>query len=117
MKIVFSAKGKDWDAPTDPSFGRAQGFLLFDEEKNELSWHSNEQNVMASQGAGIQAAQNVANLGAEVLVTRYAGPKAYRTLKKSSIQIYSISEEMSVRDAYEKFKAGELVEQEPEAAL
>ena len=114
MKIIFSAKGKDWEAPLDPSFGRAEGFILFDEETNELSWHNNEQNIMASHGAGIQAAMNIANLGAEVLVTRYAGPKAYKTLEKASILVYAIEGDFTVRDAYEKFKAGELVEQKRE---
>ena len=51
MKIAFTSTGKDWESEIDSVFGRAAGFLLYDSNKNELTWHSNEQNRNAGHGA------------------------------------------------------------------
>lgn len=114
MKIAFSAKGKDWEAPLDQRFGRAQGFVIYDDKTQELTWHDNHQNVMASQGAGIQAAQNVAELDAQVIITGHTGPKAFNTLKKANIRILLAKEEANLKQAYENFVKGELQEQTEE---
>ncbi len=109
MKIAFTSTGKNWDSPVDSVFGRAEGFLLFDEEKDDLSWYSNDENRKAGHGAGIQAGQNVAGLGAKVLITGGdVGPKATDVLKKAGIEIYASLGKKSVKEAYDAFHAGEL---------
>lgn len=114
MKIVFSSKGNDWNAQLDQHFGRAQGFVLLDEESQEMTWHDNQQNVMASQGAGIQAAQNVAQLGAELVITGHTGPKAFNTLKKAQIRIMLAPKDITLEQTYEMYRAGKLEEQTQE---
>ena len=37
MKIILTAKGSDWDSPMDARFGRAEKFVMFDEESNKLT--------------------------------------------------------------------------------
>ena len=64
MKIIFSSQNKNWDSNLDERFGRAKGFVLYDEETNKFSWHSNQDNLNAAHGAGIQSAQFVINTGA-----------------------------------------------------
>jgi len=103
MKILFSAKGKEWDSELDPRFGRAQGFLLYNTESNQLSWQSNEENKNAGHGAGIQAAQNAADLKAELLITGHVGPKADSTLKSSGIQVFAAETPCTVKEAYQQY--------------
>ena len=107
MKVAITSQGKDSANPVDPRFGRAKYFVLFDTETNEFSAHDNSQNLNAMQGAGIQAARNVAELGAEVLVTGNVGPKAFATLQAADVKIY-IGATGSVKDALEQFKTGQL---------
>lgn len=104
MKILFSAKGKDWDSELDPRFGRAQGFLLYDDQTDRLSWYDNEKNKNAAHGAGIQAAQLAADLEAEVLITGHVGPKAEATLKSSGIKEYPVEKTpCTIREAYKQY--------------
>lgn len=108
MKIVVTASGMVLDAPVDPRFGRAAYFIAVDSEKGTFEAHSNAQNLNAAQGAGVQAAQNVSRLGADVVITGHCGPKAFRTLSAAGIKVVS-GAEGTVKDAVDAFKAGKLV--------
>ncbi len=111
MKIVFTATGKDWDSNVDSVFGRAEGYILYNEEEKKLSWFSNEENRNSGHGAGIQAGQNVAGLGADVVITGgKVGPKAFDVLKKAGIMIYSGAGIKTVKETYNSYKKGELSE-------
>ena len=61
-----------------------------------------------AQGAGIQAAETVCRSGANVVLTGSVGPKAFRALSAAGIQIGQNLENMTVRQAIAKFKAGEV---------
>src|SRR3989339_773758 len=103
MKIVFTATGKDKSSNLDMRFGRAQGFILLDEDTKKISWHSNEQNIEAAHGAGIQAGQTVIDLGAEVVITGGDfGPKAYDVLQKAGIKMHTNVGSISINEAYNK---------------
>ena len=107
MKIVITAQGTEMSDQVDPRFGRAKWFILFDTETSEHSALDNEQNLNAMQGAGIQAARNVQETGAEAVLTGNVGPKAFMTLQAAGLKIYT-GAEGTVAEAIEKFKAGEL---------
>ncbi len=109
MKLAITATGKDVSSAMDARFGRAKMFVVFDTETNESSAHDNAQNVNAAQGAGIQAAQNVAALGVGAVVSGNVGPKAFRTLNAAGIKMY-LCGEGTVADAVRRFQAGELEE-------
>jgi len=108
MKIALTSHGKNWEDKMDSRFGRADGFLLFDDQTDELSWHDNKQNINASHGAGIQAGQNIADLGVEVLITGHVGPKAFKVLNAASIKMFIDAKDMTIKEAYEKYKNGNL---------
>ena len=110
MKILFTTHGKDWNAELDLKFGRSQGFLLYDEETKKISWHSNEKNIEAAHGAGIQAGQNAAELGADIVITGHVGPKAFTTLKSADIRIFTAPKEDTLKNIYEMFKNNKLKE-------
>jgi len=96
------------DAELDPRFGRCHYFLVVDTESMTVKSLSNE-SVMASGGAGIQAAQTVANTGAKVIITGNVGPNAFQTLSAAGIKVY-MGPSGKVKDVIEKFKKGELQE-------
>ncbi len=110
MKIVITSYGTDLESKIDKGFGRAKWFVLVDTEMGTFEAHSNEQNVNAAQGAGIQAAQNVSNLGAEALLTGNVGPKAFRTLNAASVKIYIVKGDVTVRQALDEWEEGNLPE-------
>ena len=110
MKIVITSYGKDLKSKVDKSFGRAKWFILLDTEGGTFEAHSNEQNFNAAQGAGIQAAQNVANLGAEAVLTGNVGPNAFKTLSAASVKIFIVKGDVTVQQALDEWEKGNLPE-------
>lgn len=105
MKILFTAKREGWNAPMDNRFGRAEGFTLFNEETNELTWHSNRENKESEHGVGIQAAQLVASLQADVVITGgNFGPKAGQLIQQTGATMLEDMSDKTVKQAYEAFK-------------
>lgn len=117
MKILFTSRGKDLDSEVDSRFGRADGFVLFDEETKEITWHDNTQNIHAAHGAGIQSGQHAVDLKASVLITGNVGPKAFKVLNSAGIGIYTIKGKISLKEAYQKFKDGKLDKAENETSI
>jgi predicted Fe-Mo cluster-binding NifX family protein len=108
MKAVITAQADGMDAPLDPRFGRAKHFILCDTKTGEHTAHSNEQNVNAAQGAGIQAAQTVARLGPEVVITGHVGPRAFATLRAAGIKV-CVGASGTVQEALDTYRSGKLV--------
>lgn len=109
MKLAFTTSGDNVAAPLDPSFGRAKGFLLYDLDNGAVTTVSNAQNMNASQGAGIQAAQTIVKAGAQALVTGHCGPKAFRVLEAAGVKVFN-TDAPTVADALARYRAGELTE-------
>jgi predicted Fe-Mo cluster-binding NifX family protein len=109
MKLIFTTSGNNLDALLDPSFGRARNFLLYDLESGASQVMSNQQNLNAAQGAGIQAAQTIAKAGAGALVTGHCGPKAFRVLAAAGIKVYN-TDAPTISEALARFRAGQLTE-------
>lgn len=107
MKVVVTAQGTHLESLVDPRFGRARYFLLVDTDTLEATAHDNAQNLDLPQGAGIQAAQLVARLGAEALVTGHVGPKAFATLQAANVAVYT-GATGTVREAIEQLNGGRL---------
>jgi predicted Fe-Mo cluster-binding NifX family protein len=107
MRIAVTAEGSELTSPVDPHFGRAKQFLIVDTDTNEVEVVDNAQNLNAAQGAGIQAARTVSQLGVEAVLTGNCGPNAFRTLAAAGVKIY-IGITGSVAEAVEQFKAGQL---------
>ncbi len=87
MRIAVSSQGADLTSKVDPRFGRAPYFLVFDTGDDSFDVVNNEQNVNAAQGAGIQAAENVAREKVDMIVSGNFGPKAFRALNAAGIKI------------------------------
>jgi predicted Fe-Mo cluster-binding NifX family protein len=107
MKIAVSAKGRELNSPMDPRFGRCEGFVLHDTEGVNTVFLDNDSQRNLSQGSGIQAAQMIAEAGAQVLITGQLGPKAAQVLSKAGIEIYT-SSSGTVQEAIDALKLNKL---------
>jgi len=107
MKIAVTSTGTDLESEVDPRFGRAPYFLVVDSETFDFEALDNKENVNALKGAGIQAAGMVSNKGAEVLLTGFCGPNAFKVLKAAKIGVAN-NASGTVRDAVEAYLEGRL---------
>lgn len=108
MKIVVTSTGGEFSSATDPRFGRCSYFVLVDSDSLEAKSYPNESKA-AMGGAGIQAGQFVASLGAQAVVTGNVGPNAARVLAAAGMKIFT-GAAGTVAEAVEAFKAGSLKE-------
>jgi len=112
MKIVFTTKGEIWESPMDPRFGRAEMFLVYDEEADKLTVIDNSATESMEHGVGGQSSKKMITAGANVVITgNGAGEKALKILKTTGIEFYTGAGEMSVKEAYEAYKQNKLQKQ------
>ncbi len=109
MRVAIPATGPARTDEVDPRFGRTRWFLLADTETGAVEAHDNTPNLEAAQGAGIQAAQRVVELGAEAVVTSNAGPKAFRVLRAAGVRVYRC-EAGTAEEVLALFREGRLAE-------
>jgi predicted Fe-Mo cluster-binding NifX family protein len=109
MKILVTSQGAAVTDLVDPRFGRAAHFIVVDTETQQVAAHDNTPNLNAAQGAGIQAAEAVARLGVEAVVTGNVGPKAFRVLNAAGIRVF-LCDAVPVEEAVRRFEAGKLTE-------
>ncbi len=107
MKVAVTSKGKDLDSYVDPRFGRAAYILIVDMSDETVAVLDNSENVNAFKGAGIQAAVTISDGGADVLLTGFCGPNAFKTLTTAGVKVVN-DVSGSVRDALAAFKDGKV---------
>ncbi len=107
MKIAVTCTGTDLDSPVDPRFGRAAYILIVDSESLDYEVLDNKENVDALKGAGIQAAKTIIDKEAEVLLTGFCGPNAFKALNAGNIGVASDAEG-SVKESVKSFLEGKL---------
>ena len=109
MKIAFSTKGNDLNAPLDNRFGRAPKFLIYDLDGDTFEVIDNQKNVNAAGGAGIDAAGTIVQHGVSGVVTGYCGPNAFRVLSAAGIKVY-YTYATTLAAALEQYRSGKLTE-------
>jgi len=107
MKIAVTSQGRDLDSRVDPRFGRAAYILIVDSETMTFEVLDNRENVNSLKGAGIQAAADVHNKGAVVLLTGFCGPNAFKTLNAAGVKVANDASG-TVREAVQAFLDGRL---------
>lgn len=107
MKIAVTSTGTTLDSEVDPRFGRAPYFVIVDSETYEFEVLDNKENVNALKGAGIQAAGMVSKKGAEVLLTGFCGPNAFKAMSAAKIGVAN-NAEGTVREAVQAYLDGKL---------
>ncbi|MDD4904031.1 MAG: NifB/NifX family molybdenum-iron cluster-binding protein [Candidatus Bipolaricaulis sp.] len=104
MRICVTGTGASLDAPIDPAFGRARYFLLVDSET--LAVEALE-NAPGAHGAGVEAAQRMAERGVKAVITGNVGPNAFQGLSMAGIEIFT-GATGTARQAVEAYQAGTL---------
>lgn len=107
MRIVVTTTAPDLDSPVDPRFGRGAYFVVVDTITLEWQAHPNPA-AAASGGAGIRAAQFVAEQKADGVISGDFGPNAHQALTAAGVGMYLFGTSASARQAVERLKAGEL---------
>ena len=87
MKIAIPVDEKTLEAKVCISFGRTSYFLIYDTKTKESIFLDNSA-AASTGGAGIQAAQTLADNKADVLITPRCGQNAADVLKAAGIKIY-----------------------------
>jgi len=108
MKIVISSTGDNIDSNVDPRFGRCINFLIVDTDTMQVETLENS-SVHSAHGAGIGAAQKVASLNVEAVITGHVGPNAYSALSRTGIKIYT-GAVGTVKEAIAQYEEGKLRE-------
>jgi predicted Fe-Mo cluster-binding NifX family protein len=108
MRIAVTSQGNTLDSEIDPRFGRAAYILIVDTQTLEFEVHDNEKNRNSFKGAGIQAAAMVSNGEAEVLLTGFCGPNAFKILEAEGVKV--VNDQVGrVINVVQKFKQGNAV--------
>lgn len=111
MKIAVSAAGPSLDDLVDPRFGRCACFLIVDPGTQEFEVIENTGKNLSG-GAGIEAAQRVADRGVSHVLTGRCGPNAEKVLSAAGIRIVDGCAG-TVREAVERFRSDATVSAEP----
>lgn len=106
--IAISAEGPALTDMVDARFGRAAGFVVVDLDTMATHYIDNGQSQAMAHGAGIQTAERIADAGAGVLLTGIVGPKAFQALDAAGIKIGQNLEGISVGEAVERYKSGQV---------
>jgi predicted Fe-Mo cluster-binding NifX family protein len=115
MKIAVTSSGTSLDSEVDPRFGRAAYFLIVDPDTFQFEVVDNAENANSLKGAGISAAKTVCDKGANVLITGFCGPNAFKALKAANINVAD-NAAVTVRESLENYAKGKLpIADEPNA--
>ena len=107
-KIAISSEGPSLEDRVDPRFGRAAGFMIVEPETLSFEYFDNGASQIRAQGAGIQAAEMIAQTGATAVLTGFVGPKAFQALVAAGIRVAQNIENVTVREAVGQFNNGAL---------
>ncbi len=108
MKIILPVETQSLKDSVCPSFGRAPLFALYDTEKESSDFLTNSA-AQSEGGAGIKAAQFLADSGAKILITYRCGENAAEVLNAAGIKMYK-AQDGTVEENIAKFKNGLLAE-------
>lgn len=109
MKIAIASSGKNLEDFVDLRFGRCPYFLIVESETEEFEVLENKAG-QTFRGAGITAAQMIADKEVDAIIAGNFGPNAVNVLTSSRIKIFGGVTGITIKKAIEKYKAGELKE-------
>ncbi len=107
MRVGVSATGSDLNARVDDRFGRCAWFLVVDTDSLEFDALENR-HAEEEMGAGVAAARDLIDERIDAVISGQVGPKAYEVLKALNVDIFLVSGGITVMEALERRKRGEL---------
>jgi predicted Fe-Mo cluster-binding NifX family protein len=108
IKVAISAKENNLEGEIGDVFGRSPYFVIAEIENGEMKKTEIIENKNANQtgGAGISAAQLMAEKNVNAVITKNVGPRALDVLKQFNIGIYH--GEGMIEEVLQKFMDGKL---------
>ncbi|MGE4519844.1 MAG: NifB/NifX family molybdenum-iron cluster-binding protein [Desulfobacteraceae bacterium] len=91
MKIAIASNGKDTSAQVDERFGRADYFLITNENCDTIQEIIENKSKNSQTGAGTGSASLIAEKGVKALFAGNLGPKAESVLSQAGISFVSFS--------------------------
>ncbi len=111
MKILFTAKGSEWNSEIDPRFGRAEYLCIVDSAADNLEVIDNTEISQYEHGAGPKTAEKIAKTEIDAIVTGNGpGRSAAMVLQHMNLKIYVGASGNTIKEAYERYKNNELNE-------
>lgn len=103
IKIAVSSTGKNLNSNVDSVFGRCPYFVIAEIKNKKIVKVEAVKNISAAKsgGAGISAAQFVAEKGVNAVVAGSIGPRAWDVLNQFKIKTYE--DKGSVKQVLQKF--------------
>ena len=87
MKVAVASSGEGLEAPVDARLGRCANIIVVDSESMSFEVCKNP-GALAGTGAGIAAAQVVADSGAEAVIAGNFGPNSLSAFTAGGIKAY-----------------------------
>ena len=106
-RIAIASLGRTLEAKVDARFGRCPYFLIIDTKTDKFEVVKNTAG-QAFQGAGISAAQMIADKKVKAVLAGNFGPKAVNVLSVSGIEIFTGVSNIKIKQALQKYKDGKL---------
>ncbi len=111
MKIALTSTGNSWDSKIDPRFGRAEFIFIYDEDSKKNEVVDNSGVSEHAHGAGPMTAQIVTERKVDIIITGNGpGGNAARVIESSGIKVFTGAGEMTVKEAYDAYKKGNLTQ-------
>ena len=108
MKIAISSTELSPDAWVDFRFGRCRCFAIVDVEADTCDYIDNEAAALGG-GAGLQAAQMIADAGVDAVITGNIGPNASSVLEAAGIKTF-LCNPGTIREVLQHYRNGLLPE-------
>ena len=108
MKIAISASGKSLDDNVAELFGRCPYFVIAEVEDGKIIKTTALKNESENQssGAGMAAAQLLAEKEVDAVIAKIVGPRAISVLKQFDIEVYN--REGMIKNVLQEFVAKKL---------
>jgi len=108
MRIAVSSGDKSIDGDVFAVFGRCPYFIIIEIEDQKIGNTEaiKNESIDQSSGAGITAAQLMAEKDVNAIITKNVGPRALDVLKQFNIEVYS--GEGSISGVIQEFIDGKL---------
>jgi predicted Fe-Mo cluster-binding NifX family protein len=106
MKILVTAKGNTPDSQIDERFGRAEFFMIYDDQKDTYEVVENI-GKLENSGAGVRASQFVIDQKVDALITGALGPKAFMIIDEVGLKAWK-NKKGSVKEIVSAYKEDKL---------
>ncbi|MHC1592516.1 MAG: NifB/NifX family molybdenum-iron cluster-binding protein [Methermicoccaceae archaeon] len=107
MKVAITLADSSIESAVDERFGRAAYVALVDSATKKGDVVENRH--AEGRSAGVKSAKEIADMGAEVLISGDVGPKALQVLRASGIKVYRANSN-TANDAIDALLADSLEE-------